>query len=201
MSTERSILVSGTNPESRTPCRLELIPLGETPAELLDHLAQGIDRRFHTSSLRTAPVPLRREWLGERNTTQYSSNAIVDALAKRFAEEGKARSGDWFLGVVDADLYAPERPFVFGEAMLGGYGGVIGLARLRAFGTDEARFRARALTEAVHELGHVAGLGHCNRPACVMRESADLRELDRKGPDFCSRCAAEAAQRMTGRCS
>jgi archaemetzincin len=41
----------------------------------------------------------------------------------------------------------------------------------------------------VHELGHVYGLGHCNRQACVMWFSNTLAETDRKGSRFCPVCA------------
>jgi archaemetzincin len=49
----------------------------------------------------------------------------------------------------------------------------------------------RAVTEAVHELGHVWGLGHCTRRDCVMWFSNTLAETDRKGSTFCERCARQ----------
>ena len=47
---------------------------------------------------------------------------------------------------------------------------------------------APQLVEAVHEVGHVAGLGHCARPRCVMFASDDLPQTDHKGPDPCAAC-------------
>jgi archaemetzincin len=49
--------------------------------------------------------------------------------------------------------------------------------------------RRRAATEAVHELGHVMGLGHCRQQHCVMWFSNMLAETDRKGDRFCQECA------------
>ena len=69
---------------------------------------------------------------------------------------------------------------------------IISLARLKA-GYPGKPFTAelflrRALTEAVHEVGHLLGIGHCPQPTCVMHFSNSLYDTDRKGPTFCSRC-------------
>ncbi len=49
-------------------------------------------------------------------------------------------------------------------------------------------FKERALKEAIHELGHLLGLGHCPNPACVMFFSNSLGDTDRKGPGLCPEC-------------
>lgn len=93
------------------------------------------------------------------------------------------------LGVTDRDLYAGDLNFVFGLAQSPGRAAVISLFRLRA-GADEAGFRARAVKEAVHELGHTLGLPHCPDPACVMHFSNSLADTDRKGAAHCQACRA-----------
>ena len=90
------------------------------------------------------------------------------------------------------DLTVPGLNFVFGLADPASRGAVISLARLypEFYGQprDPGLFKARALKEAVHELGHLLGLGHCPDPACVMAFSNSLSDTDRKGPEFCARC-------------
>ena len=49
-------------------------------------------------------------------------------------------------------------------------------------------FRERLLKEALHELGHLAGLAHCDDPACLMAQSADVAAVDRKGAALCAPC-------------
>jgi archaemetzincin len=71
------------------------------------------------------------------------------------------------LAVTDVDLYAGDLNFVFGIAQPNGEACVISLSRLY-LDADEERFRGRALKEAMHELGHTFGLGHCADPGCVM---------------------------------
>jgi archaemetzincin len=97
------------------------------------------------------------------------------------------------LGVTDMDLYAGGLNFVFGMAETQGGAAVISVARLR-LGANHARFQARTLKEAVHELGHTFGLPHCPRPQCVMHFSNSLADTDRKGADFCPECLAKLAR-------
>jgi archaemetzincin len=86
------------------------------------------------------------------------------------------------------DLYVEGLNFVFGLADSPGKAAVISLHRLHA-DADGALFRARAVKEAMHELGHTRGLRHCADSRCVMAFSKSLADTDRKGKEFCSRCA------------
>ena len=99
---------------------------------------------------------------------------------------------DFLLSVTEADLYAAGLNFVFGEADSVGQCAIISLARLKAGYTEKPftveLFLRRALTEAVHEVGHLLGIGHCPQPACVMHFSNSLYDTDRKSPMFCGQC-------------
>ena len=92
------------------------------------------------------------------------------------------------LGVVGVDLFVPELNFVFGLAE-GDH--AVGLARLRAGklgAADSSLFRQRVAKEAVHELGHTYGLGHCPNRHCVMAFSNSLHDTDVKSQEFCPIC-------------
>lgn len=60
---------------------------------------------------------------------------------------------------------------------------------------DQGLFHKRVLTEAVHELGHTYGLGHCKNLRCVMFFSNSLVDTDRKGPEFCPDCKKQLESR------
>ena len=125
---------------------------------------------------------------------QYLARTIVDDLARR-----KRPEWDRLLGVVAEDLYAPGLNFVFGEADVERGVAVFSVVRLRNGLTSfasEAVFRRRVAIEAIHEIGHTYGLGHCEDPHCVMWFSNTLAETDRKGSAFCARHQAQLAKRL-----
>jgi archaemetzincin len=98
--------------------------------------------------------------------------------------------GEHVLVVTEVDLYADPLNFVFGQADVGGQAAVISLHRLPS--GDSSLFRLRALKEALHELGHNMGLGHCPEGTCVMHFSNELADTDRKGPNLCPDCVEQA---------
>jgi len=57
----------------------------------------------------------------------------------------------------------------------------------------------RAVTEALHELGHVFDLSHCLRCDCVMWFSNTLAETDFKGTRFCPKNLQELRAAMRRR--
>ncbi|HEX7239218.1 MAG TPA: matrixin family metalloprotease [Longimicrobiaceae bacterium] len=165
---------------------LELVDVGGVGEGLLRPLGRELDRRFGTRAFTGPPLPLDPGWR-DAESGQYGSGEVVDALVSRAEALGFPRL--WSLGVTGADLGAPGRTFVFGEATVGGCCAVVSTARLEG-GGGAGRLRARLLSEAVHELGHVAGLEHCEKAGCVMHPSAVAEEVDRRGADFCADCEA-----------
>jgi archaemetzincin len=164
---------------------LELVSVGAVKEELLEFLGRELERRFGTRSFRGPPLPLSGDWR-DPERGQYRSDDVLDALLARVDALGAHPRSLWSLGVTEADLYAPERAFVFGEATVGGPCAVVSVARL---GAGSPRLRERALAEAVHELGHLAGLGHCSASSCVMHPTKTAEDVDRRGGELCPDCA------------
>jgi archaemetzincin len=153
-------------------------------ARTLEHVRLHVERAFG------APVrPYRGEgrpveaWDARRK--QWSSSRILSWLAAT-VPSGRV------LGVTDQDLFIPILTFVFGEAQLGGRTAVISTARLAEPGLPDDRIVLERLAkEAVHEVGHVYGLLHCDTPDCVMARSSTVRDVDRKRGELCPSCRAQ----------
>jgi archaemetzincin len=170
-----------------------LVPIGQVDGAILTVIGEGLQEAFGRDCVLAAPLP-HPDYAYERRRGQYLADAILARLRPLDLPAER------WLGIVDVDLYTPGLNFVFGQASVGGPAAVIALPRLRQgfYGRPEhtALFHQRAVTEAVHELGHTYGLGHCPNPTCVMHFSNSLPDTDRKGDNFCPRCKDEIRRRL-----
>ncbi len=161
--------------------RLTLKPFGPVDPEVLEHLRKELRPFDEVVVASEGPLP---EAALDARRHQFRALTLLEAL--------RDEPGDRVLGITAADLYEPNMNFIFGLANLHDRFGVISLARL-ADGS-QPKLLERAVKEAAHELGHTLGLAHDDRnPSCVMHFSLSLADTDRKGRDFCPRCAEAAS--------
>lgn len=169
---------------------IELVAIGPVELSILQDLTPELQQRFGTEVVLGSPIILDPDWC-DHSRNQYRAGPILDQLVDNQSPGVKT------LGVIDADIFAPNLNFIFGQAIVGGCCALIGLARLRPEFHQEdpshERFARRTLIEAVHELGHTAGLDHCPDQHCVMHFSRTIQDSDRKGPDFCGQCQTRIA--------
>lgn len=156
----------------------------------------ALARRMDLRARVAPPSEPRPEWY-DPVRKQYRADLVLDSLVERRADRSA-----WTLAILAGDLFVPGFNYVFGQATVDGCCAIIGLHRLRpefnGEPADEACFRRRVLTEAVHELGHVAGLGHCPDPRCALHFSSTVADTDLKGPDLCDRCRQRVRSRLNG---
>ncbi len=168
------------------------MPVGEVNEDILTFLCQALEREFAKPCEVAAAMPHPAYAYNERRQ-QYLASSILRRIGGLDLPNAYR-----LLGVVDLDLYVPELNFVFGQASMKGQEAVIALHRLRQsfYGLPDqpSLFQERAVKEAVHELGHTHGLGHCPDPLCVMHFSNSLRDTDIKGRSFCRNCLAKLAR-------
>lgn len=165
--------------------KIDLQPVGETEYNLLLRLKDGLHGIFGCPIFIRGTVPLPQEAFNI-NRHQFLSDAFIERL------KDYKQSYTYLLGITDVNLYTQGLNFVFGQADIASGISIISLYYLKqenhGLAADSELLFHRALKEAVHELGHNLGMGHCKDGYCVMHFSNSLIDTDIKKPYFCSRC-------------
>jgi archaemetzincin len=169
--------------------KIILKPIGSIDNTVLEELKGILVRVFGcpVEIVSTLDIPNRAY---NKGRGQYRATTILDCL-----KTSATAPDERVLGIADVDLYTPELNFVFGQAEPSSKVAVISLCRLRQeLPPDPHLFLKRATKEAVHELGHTFGLGHCTKNKCVMHFSNSLHDTDVKEMTFCSQCHPKLIQ-------
>lgn len=125
---------------------------------------------------------------------QWDADRLLADLEARCAEPPGGAPGDGavLVGLAARDIGNAVFTHFFGRARLGGRAALVSLARLTpefyGLPADADATARRAALEVLHELGHVAGLGHCAHPGCLMRLAHHVEAIDLRGTSFCGAC-------------
>jgi len=205
--TVAEFLASGPHRRGAPRDRLGLLPLGHFPVDILFgaefvgivrsppllDLAAVLAAFFVTPTdiLPAEPVPAAlagREVQGHR---QYDARALLAAIAPRLPAHAHG-----LLGLTTVDLFVtPDQQYTFGWSTFHERLGVVSFTRFDPsfFGGPApedigAAMLGRSLRVAVHEVGHMFGLGHCQAFCCTMNGVAHLDELDELPLHLCPVC-------------
>lgn len=164
--------------------RMDVIPVGKPESGVVRETADVLESAFggQVRVREGQPVP-GGAYDGDRDQCR----------AEPFAEEAIIfGEGGINVAVTDRDLYHRRRNYVFGVGYLGGDGAVVSTYRLETSADqDEDAFRTRLRKSVLKQAGHMVGLENCDDADCVMSFSSTVRDLDRKGADFCADCRGQ----------
>jgi archaemetzincin len=167
---------------------VQLVPVGSAPRNIIRDFTDPI-REVFTCEAKITEALGDPKYAFNKDRKQYHSTAILRRLTAL-----RSNSAAWVLGIADVDLFVPERPYVFGEADRESRTAIVSLARLRESASgplDSEVLRRRGCVEALHEVGHLAGLSHCDEAKCIMFFAATVSDADRKNNTLCNDCRNE----------
>jgi archaemetzincin len=169
---------------------IDLQPIGEIEDEILLQLKDRLHKTFGCPIVIRDPAAVPEEAFSPARK-QYLSDIFLQSLKLR------KRLFTYALGITEVNLYTHGQNFVFGQADVEGGVSVISLFLLRqenyGLPADLNLLMERIEKEAVHELGHNLGMGHCAEGSCVMHFSNSLIDTDVKNAHFCNRCRPKLA--------
>jgi archaemetzincin len=167
--------------------QIGVFPVGEVPALAVEVIAANITAyyKFPADILPMRPIP---ESAFDRVRLKYNAGILINEFdALDFDGYSK------IVGVISRDMFIPIFNYVYGQAVQGGSLALISLFRLsrNADGSTPpaSQFLERAAKIALHEIGHLFNLFHCNDTKCIMHFSGVIEDLNKIPFYLCRDCA------------
>jgi archaemetzincin len=133
----------------------------------------------------------------DEHRLQYNAAALIQAIEAMPLK-------DYFkvIALFDVDLFVPLFTHVFGEARQNGRVGLVSLFRLEVHKDGSSPSADRVLERvakiAMHELGHLLNLLHCDDDRCLMHFCGSLDTLDLIPFNFCRHCRTALRRSLAG---
>jgi len=168
------------------PGCIGIVPMGTIPPVVPKVIAAHISGYLNLASKVLQPLRNPQYALDDRRL-QFDAATILGAMENQ-TFEGVHK----IVAVLNVDLFLPVFSHVFGEARQHGRVALVSLCRLAEEPVENGALSSKALERtakvALHELGHLYGLAHCENEPCLMHFSDNLEELDRLALGLCRYC-------------
>ena len=171
------------NPEKRI---IGVAPVGDVPELVPKVIAAHIIGYLDLAAEILTPLELPAAAIDEIQR-RYNAATILS-----WFESNPCGHYDKVISVFNVDLFIPTFAYVFGEARQGGKNALVSLFRLAKKNENRnppsENLCERAAKVALHELGHLYNLLHCQEKHCLMHYSGGLADLDDIPLYFCRYC-------------
>ena len=159
---------------------------GDVPAIFLKVIAAHISGYLKIDA-EIMPSMAHPYYALDRHRLQYDCGLILQTMnANRFDGYEKV------IGVLTVDLFVPILTYVYGEARQGGKIALVSTFRMRnnphSKSDPPSRVYERTAKVALHEIGHLFNMLHCEDEKCLMHFSGNLATLDKTPLYFCRYC-------------
>lgn len=165
-----------------------IMPFGEIP-EIVPKIIAGNIIAYLNLLAEIIPRAENPDYALNGKRLQYDAGTILMNL-----ESSCLNNYEKVIGILDVDLFVPIFSHVFGEAKQEGKYALVSLFRLKknpdGSVPPSTLFYERAAKVALHELGHLYNLFHCEDKRCLMHFSGGLEDLDETPLYFCRYCTA-----------
>ena len=163
-----------------------VVSLGEIPAVLPKIVAAHISGYYNLAA-RVLPPREHPAYAFDPQRLQYNAGTILKNI-EAAPPEGCLK----VVCLVGVDIFVPIFEHVYGEARQGGRHALVSLYRLGPRRGEPAEapehLYERTAKVALHELGHLFNLEHCDNPRCLMHFSGALQDLDSLSLSLCRYC-------------
>ncbi len=158
-------------PPQGVRARVHLVVIGTFLREWIDPIREALERDLDVEAvIEPAALPLP-DFAYYAPRRRYRAERLLEHLNRAYQD---APRSERVLGLTSRDISTTKERFhdwgILGLADLGGRAAVVSSFRMRRRASGE-RALFRMTTTAVHEVGHVLGLEHCDEPRCLMRDA------------------------------
>jgi archaemetzincin len=163
-----------------------VVPFSQASTTAAKVIAAHVSGYLNLAVETLPPMEIPPDTLDE-NRLQYNAATLIQAIEAMPLK-------DYFkvIALFDVDLFVPLFTHVFGEARQNGRVGLVSLFRLEVHMDGSSPSAERVLERmakiAMHELGHLLNLLHCDDDQCLMHFCGSLATLDRTPFNFCRHC-------------
>jgi archaemetzincin len=178
--------------KGRPRLSVQVVPLGPVDDRLLRVVAANVFALCQLPARVAKGGPLPSSAYAPQRQ-QYDAAALLKHLDGQRAEATLKKT----IAVTAVDIFVPIFSYVFGEARLGGASALVSIYHLsddlgkNASKTTAAELYLRAVKVALHELGHLFSMPHCEDHRCLMHYADSLEAIDGTPLQFCRYCRAE----------